>query len=113
MFVNSEVCGGKSSKIKRLSEYIGERYCDYLFQWKDLVIIMDESHGYWALPGILEINKLKPLMGLELTDTPSVETSKEPIYLKYVIYKYSLGKAITDGCVKEPAVGTRKDFNFH
>ncbi|WP_187289613.1 hypothetical protein [Trichormus azollae] len=52
-------------------------------------------------------------MGLELTDTPSVETSKEPIYLKYVIYKYSLGKAITDGCVKEPAVGTRKDFNFH
>jgi type III restriction enzyme len=52
-------------------------------------------------------------MGLELTATPSVETSKKPIYLKYVIYKYSLGKAITDGCVKEPAVGTRKDFNSH
>jgi superfamily II DNA or RNA helicase len=52
-------------------------------------------------------------MGLELTATPSVETSKKPIYLKYVVYKYSLGKAITDGCVKEPAVGTRKDFNSH
>jgi type III restriction enzyme len=46
MFVNSEVRGGKSSKIKRLFEYIGESYCDYLSQLKDLVILMDESHGY-------------------------------------------------------------------
>ncbi len=50
-------------------------------------------------------------MGLELTGTPSVETSKKPIYSKYVIYEYSLGKAITDGFVKDPAVVTRKDFN--
>jgi type III restriction enzyme len=109
--INSEVRGGKSPKIKRLSEYIGESYFDYLSQLKDLVILMDESHRYRASAGIRAINELKPLMGLELTATPSIETSKKPVYFQNVIYEYSLGKAITDGFVKDPAVVTRKDFN--
>ncbi len=109
--INSEVRGGKIPKIKRLSEYIGESYFDYLIQLKDLVILMDESHRYRASAGVRTINELKPLMGLELTATPSVETSKKPIYFKNVIYEYSLGRAIIDGFVKDPAVVTRKDFN--
>jgi type III restriction enzyme len=109
--INSEVRGGKSPKIKRLSEYIGESYFDYLSQLKDLVILMDESHRYRASAGIRAINELKPLMGLELTATPSIETSKKPVYFQNVIYEYSLGKAITDDLVKDPAVVTRKDFN--
>ena len=109
--INSEVRGGKTPKIKRLSEYIGESYFDYLSQLKDLVILMDESHRYRASAGIRAINELKPLMGLELTATPSIETSKKPVYFQNVIYEYSLGKAITDGFVKDPAVVTRKDFN--
>jgi type III restriction enzyme len=109
--INSEVRGGKSPKIKRLSEYIGESYFDYLSQLKDLVILMDESHRYRATAGLRAINELKPLMGLELTATPSVETSKKPLYFKNVIYEYSLGRAIIDGFVKDPAVVTRKDFN--
>lgn len=109
--INSEVRGGKIPKIKRLSEYIGESYFDYLSELKDLVILMDESHRYRASAGIRAINDLKPLMGLELTATPSVETSKKPIYFKNVIYEYSLGRAIIDGFVKDPAVVTRKDFN--
>ncbi len=109
--INSEVRGGKSPKIKRLSEYIGESYFDYLSQLKDLVILMDESHRYRATAGLRAINELKPLIGLELTATPSVETSKKPLYFKNVIYEYSLGKAIIDGFVKDPAVVTRKDFN--
>ncbi|KZL50639.1 type III restriction endonuclease subunit R [Nodularia spumigena CENA596] len=109
--INSEVRGGKSPKIKRLSEYIGESYFEYLVHLKDLVMLMDESHRYRASAGIRVINELKPLMGLELTATPSVETSKKPVYFKNVIYEYSLGKAITDGFVKDPAVVTRKDFN--
>src|SRR5271169_728886 len=44
--INSEVRGGKSPRIKRLSEYIGESYFDYLAGLKDLVLIMDESHRY-------------------------------------------------------------------
>ncbi|MFM7408316.1 MAG: DEAD/DEAH box helicase [Cuspidothrix sp.] len=109
--INSEVRGGKTPKIKRLSEYIGESYFDYLSQLKDLVILMDESHRYRASAGIRAINELKPLIGLELTATPSVETSKKPVYFKNVIYEYSLGKAILDDFVKDPAVVTRKDFN--
>lgn len=109
--INSEVRGGKSPKIKRLSEYIGESYFDYLSQLKDLVILMDESHRYRASAGIRAINELKPLMGLELTATPSVETSKKTVYFQNIIYEYSLGKAIRDRFVKDPAVVTRKDFN--
>jgi type III restriction enzyme len=39
--INSEVRGGKSPRIKRLSEYIGESYFDYLAGLPDLVLIMD------------------------------------------------------------------------
>ncbi|XWK88322.1 MAG: DEAD/DEAH box helicase family protein [Phormidium sp.] len=109
--INSEVRGGKSPKIKRLSEYIGESYFDYLSQLKDLVILMDESHRYRASAGVRAINELKPLLGLELTATPSIETSKKPEPFKNVIYDYALGSAIKDGFVKDPAVVTRRDFN--
>ncbi len=109
--INSEVRGGKSPRIKRLSEYIGESYFDYLAELPDLVLLMDESHRYRASAGVRAINELKPLMGLELTATPFVETSKGSIAFKNVVLDYPLGKAMTDGFVKEPAVVTRKDFN--
>jgi type III restriction enzyme len=109
--INSEVRGGKSPRIKRLSEYIGESYFDYLAGLDDLVILMDESHRYRASAGIRAINELKPVLGLELTATPFVETSKAAIPFKNVIFDYPLGKAMIDGFVKEPAVVTRQDFN--
>jgi len=74
--INSEVRGGKSPKIKRLSEYIGESYFDYLANQPDLVILMDESHRYRASAGVKAINELKPVLGLELTATPFIESSK-------------------------------------
>lgn len=109
--INSEVRGGKSPRIKRLSEYIGESYFDYLAELPDLVLLMDESHRYRASAGVRAINELKPLMGLELTATPFVETNKGPVAFKNVVLDYPLRKAMTDGFVKEPAVVTRKDFN--
>ena len=109
--INSEVRGGRAPRIKRLSEYIGESYFDYLADLKDLVLIMDESHRYRASAGVRAINELKPVLGLELTATPFVETSRGPIAFKNVIYDYPLGRAMEDGFVKEPAVVTRKDFN--
>jgi type III restriction enzyme len=108
--INSEVRGGKSPRIKRLSEYIGQSYFDYLAGLKDLVLIMDESHRYRASAGIRAINELKPVLGLELTATPFVETAKGAIPFRNVIYDYPLGKAMADGFVKEPAVVTRKNF---
>ena len=109
--INSEVRGGKAPRIKRLSEYIGESYFEYLANLKDLVLIMDESHRYRASAGVRAINELKPVLGLELTATPFVETTKGPIPFKNVIYDYPLGKAMADGFVKEPAVVTQKNFD--
>ena len=109
--INSEVRGGRSPRIKRLSEYIGESYFDYLAGLPDLVLLMDESHRYRASAGVRAINELKPILGLELTATPFVEAARGPVAFKNVIYDYPLGKAMADGFVKEPAVVTRKDFN--
>ena len=109
--IDSEVRGGKAPKIKRLSEYIGESYFEYLAALPDLVLLMDESHRYRASAGVRAINELKPILGLELTATPFVETSKGAVSFNNVIYDYALGRAITDGFVKEPAVVTRKNFN--
>jgi len=110
--INSEVRGGRLPKIKRLAEYIGESYFDYLAGLPDLVLLMDESHRYRASAGVRAINELKPIIGLELTATPFVEAAGgKTSPFKNVIYDYALGKAMDDGFVKEPAVATRKDFN--
>jgi type III restriction enzyme len=109
--IDSEVRGGKSPRIKRLSEYIGESYFEYLAALPDLVLLMDESHRYRASAGVRAINELKPILGLELTATPFIETNKGATPFNNVIYDYALGRAIEDGFVKEPAVVTRKNFN--
>jgi len=109
--ITSEVRGGRSPRIKRLSEYIGESYFDYLAGLPDLVLLMDESHRYRASAGLRAINELKPILGLELTATPFVEGSRGTLPFKNVIYDYPLGRAMADGFVKEPAVVTRKNFN--
>jgi type III restriction enzyme len=109
--INSEVRGGKAPRIKRLSEYIGASYFEYLANLKDLVLIMDESHRYRASAGIRAINELKPVLGLELTATPYVEGARDQVYFKNIIFNYRLANAMADGFVKEPAVVTRKDFN--
>jgi type III restriction enzyme len=109
--INSEVRGGKSPKIKRLSEYIGQSYFDYLAGLDDLVMLMDESHRYRASAGVRAINELKPILGLELTATPQVERGQRTEPFKNVIYSYPLSQAMDDGFVKEPAVATRENFD--
>jgi len=108
--INSEVRGGKSPRIKRLSEYIGDSYFNYLASLPDLVMLMDESHRYRASAGARAINDLQPILGLELTATPFVEKPKGAIPFKNVVYDYPLGAALRDGFVKEPAVVTQKNF---
>jgi len=109
--INSEVRGGNAPRIKRLSEYIGESYFSYLSGLKDLVLLMDESHRYRASAGVKAINELNPVLGLELTATPQIESGKVPQHFKNVIYSYPLSDALKDGFVKEPAVATRENFN--
>ncbi|AWM78752.1 hypothetical protein HYN04_06195 [Phenylobacterium parvum] len=108
--INSEVRGGKSPRIKRLQEYIGESYFSYLAGLPDLVLMMDEAHRYRASAGAKAISELKPILGLEVTATPkAVGGSAAPF--KNVLYRYDLPEAMEDGYVKEPAVGTRANFD--
>ncbi len=109
--INSETRGGAAPRIKRLSEYLGESYFEYLSKLDDLVLLMDESHRYRASAGIRALNELNPIIGLELSATPQIENGKNAIPFKNVIYGYPLYKAMEDGYVKEPAVATRENFN--
>ena len=109
--INAETKGGREPQIKRLSEYIGDSYFNYLASRKDLVILMDESHHYRADRGMQVLNELNPVLGLELTATPQIEKGSNTIKFKNVVYEYSLARAIKDGFVKVPYVATRKNFN--
>ncbi|MCA9473965.1 MAG: DEAD/DEAH box helicase family protein [Nitrospira sp.] len=109
--INSEVRSGKNPRIKRLREYIGQSYFDYLAGLDDLVLLMDESHRYRASAGVRAINELNPILGLELTATPQVEQGQRAEPFRNVIYSYPLSSAMKDGFVKEPAVATRENFD--
>lgn len=109
--INAETRSGNMPRIKRLSEYLGESYFNYLSSLDNLVLLMDESHHYRADRGMEVINELNPILGLELTATPQVERGQKTIQFKNVVYEYSLAMAIRDGFVKEPAVATRKNFD--
>ena len=107
----SEVRGGRAPRIKRLSEYLGDSYFNYLSELDDLVLLMDESHRYRANAGMNAINELKPILGLELTATPFIESGRGTIPFKNVVVDYPLARAMDDGFVKEPAVVTQRNFN--
>ncbi len=96
-------------RLKRLSEYLGLSYWDYLSGLDDLVILMDEAHRYHADASRNAINELKPILGIELTATAKDENG---VVFKNVVYEYSLAAALKDGLyVKAPAVATRKNFD--
>lgn len=46
--------GKGTSQMRRLAEYIGESYFDYLANLPDLVVLMDEAHRYRADAGTVE-----------------------------------------------------------
>lgn len=97
-------------RIKKLQEYIGESYFDYLAGLPDLVLLMDEAHRYRAKAGMKAVAELKPILGLELTATPKTVGARSDDF-KNVIFDYGLGNAMADGFVKEPAVATRANFD--
>ena len=102
---------GMLPRIKRLSEYLGQSYWEYLTSLDDLVILMDEAHRYHADSSKAAINDLKPVLGIELTATPIDEKGKQ---FKNVVYEYSLARALDDGkYIKNPAVATRQNFDVN
>lgn len=102
----------EASNMKKINEMIGESFYDYLSNLDDLVMLMDESHHYRAEKGMKAINELNPMLGLELTATPTVTSGSTQIPFKNVVYEYPLSKSIEDGYTRTPFAGTRKDINF-
>lgn len=103
----------ESANMKKINEMIGDSFYDYLANLPDLVLIMDESHHYRAEKGMQAINELNPLLGLELTATPTVTSGSRQVPFKNVVYEYPLSKAIEDGYTRTPFAGTRTDINFY
>lgn len=100
----------RTPRLKRLSEYLGQSYWEYLSSLPDLVILMDEAHRYHADASRKALEELNPVLGIELTATPFTANGEA---FKNVVYEYSLARALQDGkYVKIPAVATRKDFSF-
>lgn len=95
-------------RMKRLSEYLGESYYDYLSNLPDLVILMDEAHRYHADASKKAVNELRPVLGLEMTATPIDEKNKP---FKNIVYEYNLAQALAEGkYIKNPTVAKRKNF---
>lgn len=94
--------------MKRLSEYIGKSYFEYLSNLEDLVILMDEAHRYHADASKRAIDELRPILGLEMTATPTDEKGKS---FKNIVYEYNLAQALADGkYVKIPTIAKRRNF---
>lgn len=92
----------EGSKMRSISEQLGESFYEKLAGLNDLVLIMDESHHYRAERGAAALDDLKPVMGLELTATPVVTKGSKQSLFKNVVYEYPLSQAIADGYTRTP-----------
>lgn len=99
--------------MKKVNEFIGDSFYQYLSSLSDLVLIMDESHHYRAEKGAKALNDLNPLLGLELTATPLVSQGTKQIPFKNVVFEYPLSKAIEDGYTRTPFAVTRSDIDCY
>ena len=96
-------------RMRRLSEYLGQSYFDYLASLPDLVILMDEAHRYHGDASKKAINELRPILGFEMTATPFDEKGKA---FKNIVLEYNLAEALDDGLyVKNPAIAKARNFN--
>ncbi len=108
--IDSDKDAKGTPRVRRMSEFLGQSYFDYLSSRDDLVLIMDEAHRYRANAGMAAINELHPVLGIELTATAkSTGTKGKPF--RNIAYEYNLAHAIHDGFVKKPAIVGRSDFD--
>jgi len=103
----------ENTKMRAITEYLGDSFFDYLSKLDDLVLIMDESHHYHAAQGSLALNDLKPILGLELTATPYYNEGSKQVQFRNVVYEYPLSESIKDGYTRTPYAVTRRDISFN
>lgn len=96
-------------RMRRLSEYLGQSYFDYLASLPDLVILMDEAHRYHGDASKKAINELRPILGFEMTATPFDEKGKA---FRNIVFEYNLAEALDEGLyVKNPTIAKARNFN--
>ena len=84
------------ARVMRLHEVLGQSYFNFLRSLPDLCVMMDESHHYHAEQGFGVINDLNPMLGVEFTATPQIQTGRGKVEFKNVVYEYSLAHALND-----------------
>ena len=102
----------EKANMKQENEMLGKSFYSYLSSLPDLVMIMDESHHYRGDQGLKALNKLLPVLGLELTATPLYTEGTKQVKFKNVVYEYPLSNAIADGYTRTPYALTRSDIAF-
>ena len=110
---NIDKFNSQDASMRKINEYLGESFFDQLSKLDDLVMLMDESHHYRAKSGMQALNELRPILGLELTATPLVNSGTRQIPFKNVVYEYPLSKAISDGYTRTPFAVGRSDMDFY
>lgn len=108
----------ENRRVNKLDETIGDSFIGYLHNLKDLVVIMDEAHHYRNNSTAEALERIHPVLGLELTATPFVSSNISKKKQKAnstpfnnVVYEYSLAKSIRDGYTRTPLVLTRRDLD--
>ena len=100
----------ENRRFNAVNENIGTSFFDYLSKLEDLVVIMDESHHYRNNSTSEALDKIKPVLGLELTATPQEIVGKKIIPFKNVVKDYPLALSIRDGYTRTPFALTRQNI---
>lgn len=100
-------------KFNSVNENIGSSFFDYLAKLDDLVVLMDESHHYRNNSTSDALDKIKPVLGFELTATPQLISGKKVMPFNNVVKDYPLALSIRDGYTRTPFVLTRKNIESY
>lgn len=100
----------ENRRFNSLNEVLGKSFFDYLKDLDDLVVLMDEAHHYRNNSTSEALDKIKPVLGLELTATPQVVSGKKVIPFKNVVIDYPLALSIRDGYTRTPFALTRNNI---
>lgn len=103
----------ENRRFNAVNEILGDSFFNYLSNLDDLVVLMDESHHYRNNSTSEALNKIKPVLGLELTATPQEIRGKKVIPFNNVVIDYPLALSIKDGYTRTPFALTRNNIEHY
>lgn len=103
----------ENRRFNSKTDTLGISFFNYLSEINDLVIIMDEAHHYRNNSTSEALDKIKPVLGLELTATPQMIIGKKVIPFRNVVIDYPLALSIKDGYTRTPYALTRQNIDHY